>query len=157
MSSPQEWIKRFNLQKHPEGGWYKEVFRSNVSLGNDQSICTHIYFLLEQHDFSAFHRIGSDELWHFYGGDEIMIYEIDESGNRVEHLLGNNLVKGRMPFCLIKKGNWFGARVTHGEYAIVGCTVAPGFSFSQFELAKAEELSKLYPQHSRLIQSMCRG
>jgi uncharacterized protein len=166
MLQSSDWISRLYLTKHIEGGWYSEVYVSPLTLpqsslpgtlkGN-RSVCTHIYFLLEQNDFSALHKINSDELWHFYDGDPIIIYEIENNGQLTEHKLGNDPANGFVPFCMVKAGNWFGSRVAGtGNYALVGCTVAPGFDFSDFELAKANELAALYPAHKVLIQSLCR-
>lgn len=158
------WIGHLQLTRHIEGGWYREVYRSDVVLQKEQlpasfndkrNICTHIYFLLEKHGFSAFHRIKSDELWHFYAGDPLVIYEIDQSGEMTEHLLGNDLEKAQSLFCVIKKGNWFGSKVADGgEYGLAGCTVAPGFDFNDFELAEKDILEKEYPRYAELIASM---
>src|SRR5262245_7150963 len=131
------WISQLNLKRHVEGGWYGEVYRSADTIG-ERSLCTHIYFLLEQGDFSDLHRIRSDELWHFYAGDNLIVYEFDQLGLLTGHKLGNDPTSGFLPFCVIKKGNWFGARLAGGgSYALVGCTVSPGFDFDDFELADA--------------------
>jgi len=160
-----EWAQHLQLKKHVEGGWYSEVYRSSLQLpqsllpefNGDRSACTHIYFLLEQGDFSAFHRIKSDELWHFYDGDGLVVYELDESGQLTEHKLGLDIANGFVPFCMIRKGSWFGSSVwSHGKFALVGCTVAPGFDFADFELAKANELSNQFPEHETLIARLCR-
>ena len=122
------WIKHLQLKQHIEGGWYAEIYRSDLilqkehlpgSFNHKRNICTHIYFLLEKHGFSAFHRIKSDELWHFYAGDPLIIYEMDQSGEMTEHLLGDNIEKGHSLFCVIKAGNWFSSRVADGgEYGL---------------------------------------
>lgn len=166
MSPASDWIEHLQLQQHIEGGWYKETYRSPLFLhrenapglvNGDRSLCTHIYFLLQQNEFSALHRIGSDELWHFYDGDTLVVYEIDMSGQLTEHRLGNDPANGLLPFCMIRKGSWFGSRLAPGgNYALVGCTVAPGFDFADFELATASGLSGQFPQHKDLIASLCR-
>ncbi len=166
VNTADEWIRQLQLSKHIEGGWYSEVYKSAVTVENeimpgvfygDRSVCTHIYFLLQQNDFSAFHRIGSDELWHFYEGDKLIVYELDSAGQLTEHKLGKDPANGFFPFCVIKKGNWFGAKVADGgNYSLVGCTVSPGFDFADFELARAEQLVKQYPAHVALIASLCR-
>jgi uncharacterized protein len=160
------WIKHLQLTQHIEGGWYSEVYRSDLILQKEQlpdsfndkrNICTHIYFLLEKNGFSAFHRIKSDELWHFYAGDPLVIYEIDQLGEMTEHLLGNDIEKGQSLFCVIKKRNWFASRVADGgEYGLAGCTVAPGFDFNDFELAQKSSLINSYPRYADLIDSMTR-
>ena len=165
-SSASYWISHLQLIKHIEGGWYSEVYRSTLKVGHsvlptafngDRNFCTHIYFLLEKGNYSAFHRIASDELWHFYQGDPLVIYEIDQEGKMLEHNLGNDPSKGQLLFCVIKAGNWFASRPdVNSEYSLVGCTVSPGFDFNDFEMAKESELLASYPQHAVLIQSLCR-
>lgn len=157
------WKQHLRLQQHVEGGWYSEVYRSDLIFTADQlsrgerHACTHIYFLLEKGNFSAFHRIQSDELWHFYSGDPIVIHEIDTSGALHEHLLGNDPVNGFLPFCIINAGNWFASTVyKQGDFGLVGCTVAPGFHFDDFELAYKKDLSAKYPQHAMLIEKLTR-
>jgi uncharacterized protein len=162
----ETWIKHLQLIRHVEGGWYCEVYRSAMSIpgqaltpafSGSRSACTHIYFLLEKDNFSAFHRIKSDEIWHFYSGDPIVIYEISDNGELTAHLLGNDPSKGHSLSCVIKAGNWFASKVADGgEYGLAGCTVAPGFDFNDFELARKEELSKQFPRYSELINSLCR-
>jgi uncharacterized protein len=155
------WIKHLHLNQHIEGGWYSEVYRSPLtfkieqlppSFGGERNVCTHIYFLLEKKGFSAFHRIKSDELWHFYAGDPLVIYEMEEDGKMIEHLLGNDIEKGQSLFCKIKAGNWFASEVANGgEYGLAGCTVSPGFDFNDFELAEKNILANAYPQFAELI------
>jgi predicted cupin superfamily sugar epimerase len=168
MTNPaaQSWIDRLQLNQHIEGGWYKEVYRSSLlldqsmlpaSFTGDRNACTHIYFLLEQGNFSAFHRIQSDELWHFYAGDPLIIYEIDEHGTLKEHLLGNDPNRDQSLFTFIKAGNWFASKPAAGStYALVGCTVSPGFDFNDFEMADKEELIRSFPQHVKIIEPLCR-
>lgn len=163
---PEFWKQHLRLNSHIEGGWYSEVYRSALSFsqsqlpalfGGDRSACTHIYFLLEKHQFSAFHRIRSDELWHFYSGDPLIVYEIDEYGAMEKHLLGNNPQAGQSPFCVIQAGRWFASKVVAGgEYSLVGCTVAPGFDFADFEMGKKEELVAAFPQHAAIIDALSR-
>jgi uncharacterized protein len=158
------WINHLQLNKHIEGGWYDEAYRSDLMLQKEQlpssfsdkrNISTHIYFLLEKKEFSAFHRIKSDELWHFYAGDPLIIYEIGRDGKMKKHLLGNDPGKGQSLFCVIQGGNWFASKVMDGgEYGLAGCTVAPGFDFNDFELAEKNDLNNAYPQYAELISQM---
>jgi predicted cupin superfamily sugar epimerase len=158
------WIQHLRLEKHPEGGAFAQVYSSQLILNHsilpeifhgDRPVCTHIYYLLQKGEFSAFHRIQSDELWHFYNGDSLIIYEIDEKGNLNQHLLGSQIEKGEAPFCVIKADNWFATRLaTGGDYALAGCTVSPGFDYNEFELAERTVLLHKYPQHSGLIESL---
>lgn len=150
------WIHTLQLTAHVEGGAFRETYRSAGKTG-DKNYCTHIYFLLQQNQFSAFHRIQSDEIWHFYYGDPLIVYEIDSNGMLKEHLLGNDPDKGQSFHCVIGAGNWFGSRVAaESDYSLVGCTVSPGFDFNDFELAERQELSAIYPQHKELIRALTR-
>ncbi len=158
------WIEKLSLQKHPEGGYYKEVYRSEGSFNfskdsadfsRKRNFSTSIYFLLEGNDFSAFHRIKSDEIWHFYQGNCLIIYSIDKNGMLKEHLLGNNLEAGESLQQIIPKNTWFAARLlSECGFALVGCTVSPGFDFSDFEMAKKIPLLQEFPQHSEIIEML---
>jgi len=164
--SADYWIQRFQLTEHVEGGSFRELYRSPLKapanalppvFGDNRNFCTGIYFLLKQKQFSAFHRIQSDELWHFYYGDPLVVYELDTTGQLTEHHLGNNPEEGQEFQRTIKAGSWFASRVKEGgEYALVGCTVSPGFDFADFELANREALIKQYPQHRPLIEALTR-
>lgn len=141
-------IKKFRLQPHPEGGFFREVYRSKEVLqkeGSERNISTAIYYLLEGKDFSAFHRIKSDEIWHFYSGATLEIVEINPKGKCINHLLGNDFHSCE-PQMIIPAGSWFAAHLKdENSFAFVGCTVAPGFDFQDFEMAQREELIKQYP------------
>lgn len=160
------WIKHLQLTGHMEGGYYGEVYRSSLLFAKDnlpkifsgsRHASTHIYFLLQKDQFSAFHRIRSDELWHFYAGGPLIVYEIEEDGKMKEHVLGNDPRSGQSLFCVINAGNWFASKIKEGgEYALVGCTVSPGFDFADFEMAKKEELLIKYLQHKDVIDQLCR-
>ncbi|NII26796.1 cupin domain-containing protein [Pseudoflavitalea sp. X16] len=160
------WIKQLQLTEHIEGGAFREVYRSPLqvaapalpdSFGAGRNICTSIYFLLKDDQFSAFHRIKSDELWHFYYGDPLIVYEIDTTGKLTEHLLGNDPGQGQQFQCAIKAGSWFASRVqAGGAYALAGCTVAPGFDFADFELAERKALINEYPLYKKLIEELTR-
>ena len=121
----------------------------------NRSASTSIYFLLEYGEFSAFHRIASDELWHFYDGNTLYIYEIKENGELIKHLLGRDLENCEALQILIPAGSWFASRVeVAGGFALCGCTVAPGFDFADFELADRVILQEQFPQHVQLIASL---
>ncbi|HEX4850517.1 MAG TPA: cupin domain-containing protein [Puia sp.] len=155
------WIEKLNLQPHIEGGHYREIYRSSciisqsslpAAFSGDRHIATSIYFLLEAGRYSSFHKILSDETWHFYAGDCLLIYEITEEGSLNTHRLGKDPEKMEHFQVIIPAGHWFAARPDHGtDYALVGCTVSPGFNFSDFELAKGDELTKRFPAHRELI------
>jgi uncharacterized protein len=160
------WKEHLLLTDHVEGGAYSEVYRSPLLFNQqqlpsvfsgDRPASTHIYFLLEKGQFSAFHKIQSDEIWHFYAGDPIIVYEIDHYGTLYEHLLGNDPTAGQSFCCVIRAGNWFASQpADSAAYGLVGCTVAPGFDFADFELAKKEDLITLFPAHADLIARLCR-
>lgn len=166
MISAATLIEKYKLLPHPEGGYFTETYRSNETIlaghlpsrfGGDRSFSTAIYFLLEQGNFSAFHKIKSDECWHFYAGQPLLVHAIDHSGKLTTTLLGNNITEGEVFQYVVPAGCWF-ASEPHPDslFSFVGCTVAPGFSFEDFELAEAEKLCEIYPQHKNLIKRLCR-
>ncbi|MBU0583058.1 MAG: cupin domain-containing protein [Alphaproteobacteria bacterium] len=128
-------IAALGLERHPEGGWYAETFRDNSDGGRGHS--TAIYFLLEQGDVSAWHRVrDAAEVWHHYAGAPLELTICDEGGKRSRHLLGSDLAAGERPQAVVPAGWWQTAR-SLGAWTLCGCTVAPGFDFAQFELAEA--------------------
>ena len=161
MHSEEYWIEKLGLESHPEGGYFKQTYKSagtfTFSSGSEEgnlirSFSTGIYFLLSKNNFSAFHRIKSDEMWHFYDGEAIEIFFIDLKGSLNKILLGNNPENGEVFQAIVPANCWFASQMAGtGKYALVGCTVAPGFEFEDFEMAKREELLSLYPQHSNII------
>ena len=157
------WIEKLSLIQHPEGGWYREVYRSAENIpqhalaegfAGERSFCTSIYFLLSGDEFSAFHRIRQDELWHFYDGDGLVVHVIDKAGRYSQKRLGRNPECGESFQQVVEAGDWFGASVPSGGYALVGCTVAPGFDFTDFEMASREKLLAHYPQHRKIIEQL---
>ena len=165
MKSKKYWIENLNLLPHPEGGYYKENYRSELSLRlenldsnleGERSLCTGIYFLLEKDNFSAFHRIKSDELWHFYGGDAITIHMIDKEGNYSSQDVGNKLEMGEVLQYLVPANTWFASEVKEErEYALVGCTVSFGFDFNDFEMA-GRSLQDEFPEHQTVLSRLIR-
>jgi predicted cupin superfamily sugar epimerase len=160
MHSANYWIEKLRMTAHPEGGWYTETFRDTRMVTAENlkgelktySASTAIYFLLDDQAFSAFHRIGAAEVWHFYAGTGITIYSIDPNGNLQTVELGADADKGQALTTTIPAGLWFASKVNQENgYALCGCTVAPGFEFSEFELAAKHELLRLYPQHEKVI------
>jgi uncharacterized protein len=152
------WIEHMGLQRHPEGGYYKEVYRSNNKVSNQfstalKNACTSIYYLLEGADYSGFHRLLSDELWYFHKGAPLHIHVIDEAGN---YTLSELSGTGNFSF-VVKAGQWFAAEIpSKTGFTLVSCAVAPGFDFAEFEMAKRNKLIVLYPQHTSLIDKLCR-
>lgn len=166
MLTPRQLIQQYALQPHPEGGWYKETYKSSeynsaTSLperfGGSRAFSTAIYFLLEQENFSAFHRIKSDECWHFYAGGSLLVYVIQQDGRLDIIQLGNDIEKEQVFQYVVPANCWFAGKPAPGSaYCFVGCTVAPGFDFADFELADASILSGLYPEHESMIRQLCR-
>jgi hypothetical protein len=117
-----------------------------------RNVSTSIYFLLDGTQVSKFHRLKSDELWHFYDGTAVKIYCVDAKGRLTEIFLGKKTEKGELFQAVIKKNTWFAAEVVNKKsFALVGCTVSPGFNFSDFELAERKILSKQFPGLRDLI------
>jgi len=166
MSIVDQLIQQYNLQPHPEGGWYKQTYKSKGQItaealperfGGSRAFSTAIYFLLEKENFSAFHRIKSDECWHFYAGDPLLIYIIEQNGELKIITLGNDHEKGQTFQYVVPANCWFASHpATGSEYCFVGCTVSPGFEFEDLELTDAKELSAIYPEHETIIKELCR-
>ena len=127
-------IAALGMERHPEGGWYVETFRDNGD-GDGRGHSTAIYFLLEEGDVSAWHRVrDAAEVWHYHAGAALEIRVVDDEGNSRSAVLGMDLHLGERPQFVVPAGAWQTAR-SLGDWTLVGCTVAPGFDFSRFELA----------------------
>jgi len=153
-------IKKLQLLPHPEGGFYKETYRSeekiNTAEGQERNVCTAIYFLLENEDKSHFHRIKSDETWFFHQGESIEIVILHD-GKLQTIDLGNDIEKGEVPHTIVPANVWFASKIKHVRgYALVSCTVAPGFDFVDFELANRNDLLKEYPEFKAVIEEFTR-
>jgi uncharacterized protein len=154
------WIERLGLQRHPEGGFFKETYRSPENIQvcglplrfpSPRSFSTAIYFLLRSEDQSLFHRIKSDELWHFHCGNSLNIY-LFQHGNLSILRLGSDLDNGDSLQVTIPANCWFGAKVTSPDsYTLASCTVAPGFDFKDFEIGKRVQLLQEFPGQSETI------
>jgi uncharacterized protein len=192
------WIDKLALQPHPEGGYYRQTYRADLVLpkaglprefSGPRPASTAIYFLLDQNNFSAFHRLRSDELWHFYLGAPLLVHVIDDNGSYSVIRLGANPGAGEVFQAVVKAGCWFASELApeiaqtdvarekaagkekrvfaktttsrqssdRQRFALAGCTVAPGFDFEDFELAKRAQLVALYPQHQALITRLTRS
>ena len=159
------WIKKLNLEKHPEGGWFKEVYRSEEIIQKEnlpdgfsgaRNISTSIYYLLENGDFSAFHRIRSDEIWHYFEGNSAVEIISVQDGKLKKYYNGNNPDKSEQLQVIVPKNTWFAARlVNKNGFALVGCTVSPGFHFDDFEMAGIELLEE-YPLFVNEIKDLIR-
>lgn len=155
------WIEKYNMLSHPEGGFFAETYRSAEVIsqaalpprfGGDRSFSTGIYFLLENHHFSTLHRIQADEMWHFYAGGPLDVYVIYPDGGLEIIQLGDNPDAGEVFQAVVPAGTWFGSKPkAQSAYSLVGCTVAPGFDFADFELGERSQLLALFPQHQDVI------
>ena len=160
------WVRRLRLRPHPEGGWFRETYRARESIpaaglparfGGARAASTAILFLLPAGSFSAFHRIRSDELWHFHAGDALTIHVLGAGGRLSRIRLGPDPRRGERLQACVPAGAWFAAEPgPRGRFALVGCTVAPGFDFRDFELAGREALIRSFPRRRALIQRLTR-
>ena len=160
----RQLITKYQLQPHPEGGYYLQTYCSTEIIKKDalpnrfkgnRYFSTAIYFLLEGKQFSAFHRIQSDELWHFYTGVGLHIFILYPDGRGEVLKLGDDLANGYSFQQKVPADCWFASKpVNENGFSFVGCTVAPGFDFADFELAKKDELLKEYPRHIEWIEML---
>jgi uncharacterized protein len=156
--------ERLDLLELPgEGGYYKETYRSDKTIilpsetDGERSISTSIYYLLDGTQFSAFHRLKSDEIWHFYIGSSVTIYTINKMENLSEVSLGSNIEKGELFQFQVRAESWLAATVNDtSSYALIGCTVSPGYDYLDFELGDRKKLIERYPQHRSIIEKLTR-
>lgn len=158
--------EKLGLIDHPEGGYYKETYRSPIQIPVDalssdydgnRSVCTAIYFLLTANNFSAFHKVNSDEFWHFYDGDPIDLHIISPEGKYELVKIGRDYLNGEIPQYVVPGGYWFASEVApEGSYSLAGCTVAPGFEFADFDLPSKEKMLEMFPEHSNIIDRLTR-
>ncbi len=161
MKEQEYWLKGLNLEKHPEGGYYSEIYKCSQRIGAGQlsggyegprNLSTSIYFLLPSNEVSKFHRLESDELWYFHDGSSLTVFIIDEDGTLKEVKLGLDLEKGEVPQVVIPGKSIFGAAVNSPDsYTLAGCMVSPGFDFRDFELVPRAWLLEKYPDHREII------
>ena len=163
----EELINHYNLLPHPEGGFFRQTYAAAEQISKEalperfegiRSFSTAIYFLLPHGSFSAFHRIKSDEVWHFYEGCPLNIHVIHPNSDYECLKLGSNLKNGESYQLVVPANAWFASEPIgyNGSFALVGCTVAPGFDFADFELADAEKLVEQFPIHEQLIRRLSR-
>ena len=160
MAAP-DIIRQLQLMPHPEGGYYRETYRSTNTLetpdGQSRSVSTAIYYLLENEDKSHFHRIKSDELWFFHQGQPLEIILLT-AGQPTRLVLGSDFSRGELPQAIVPANTWFAAHLLHrAGYALVSCTVAPGFDFADFELAGRSALLREFPQAAELVEQFTKA
>ena len=155
------WIEKLNLRQHPEGGFFIETYRSQRHLNlpeydGPRSACTAIYYLLIGDEISFFHRIMSDEIWHFYAGSSLSLHVIEEEEEDTkltEIRLGSNIDNNEKFQAVIKSGSWFAASVINCDsYSLVGCTVSPGFDYRDWQLGELQTMKRLYPQYKSIVE-----
>ena len=164
LKSAEYWIRHFGLIKHPEGGYYNETYRSDELISGESlperfkgkySFSTAIYYLLKSGDFSKFHRLKSDEIWHFYAGSPLNIFIIEQNGNLRKHLIGSGKENEELFQVLIPAMCWISAvPMEKDSYSLVGCTVAPGFEYKDLEFGNIDELIAQYPHHKEIIEML---
>jgi predicted cupin superfamily sugar epimerase len=152
-------IRELVLSRHPEGGYFRETFRADalpfaLPGRGERSASTAIYFLLDGTDFSAFHRVRSDEVWHFYAGSPLELHLLDEARGHERVVLGTGFERGERPQHVVRAGVYQAARLAAPGFALCGCTVAPGFDFADFEMPPRRELLALFPAESALIHAL---
>ena len=161
-----EVVEKLGLRPHPEGGYFREVFRAQTRVthpgippGEEAVRCggSLIYFLIEQGDFSAFHRVRwTDEIWHFYAGGPVDLHTIDAAGSQRISRIHDSLAQSE-PVCVVAAGCWQAARLADDSaWALCGCTVAPGFEFADFEMPPRATLLEWYPQHAKILRELTR-
>ncbi len=166
MNRVEDIVDRLGMNSHPEGGYYKETYRSKSMIPQHvlseeftgaRNYSTAIYFLLTSDNFSAFHRIKQDEIWHYYEGSSLYVHVIEPNGEYKKHSVGINLDQEELPQLVVPAGCWFASSVKNKDsYSLVGCTVAPGFDFNDFELAQRNTLIEEYPEYKEIITQFTR-
>jgi predicted cupin superfamily sugar epimerase len=165
MPTAQEWIDALALTAHPEGGWFREVYRAAEQIphaalpprfAGPRAFSTAIYFLLRAGEVSALHRIASDEGWHHLDGDPLTLHTISPEGRYTTTQLGRDPANGVLPFAVVPAGWLFGASVERG-HALVSCTVAPGFDFADFQMPPRAALEAAFPHLMDVIRTLTRS
>lgn len=158
----QDIIKKFNLSPLPEeGGFFRVTYRASgtipanalPNLGGDRQYSSCIYYLITPEQFSGLHAVKSAEIFHFYAGDPVQMVQIDTTGEVHKCILGSNLAMDQSPQVVVEPNIWQGTKLlSGGSWALLGCTVSPGFEFEDFINGTFDELSERFPQHKELIR-----
>jgi hypothetical protein len=164
MDTVDEIIEVLKLKQHPEGGYYRETYRSKGSIPKEilgkpftgnRNYATGIYFLLTSESFSAFHKINQDEMWHFYDGSPMNLHMIAPDGRYSVIKIGNTLSEGELPQFTVPAGYWFASEVDEeNSFSLLGCTVSPGFDFDDFEMPPRAQLIKQFPHLEDIITKL---
>ena len=160
--------KLLGLQPHPrEGGWYVRTYEAAEMVGAEtfgdkryegsRRTGTAIYYLLEPETFSEMHRLKSDEVFHFYAGDAVEMLQLKEGGRGKIVVIGNDLMREQQPQVVVERGVWQGSRLVEGgRWALLGCTVSPGFEFEDYESGAREPLCAEWPEFAEEIRWLTR-
>lgn len=160
--SASDLRKRLDLIPHPEGGYFREIYRSPESIlhfghGNPRAAVTSIYYLLEQGEFSGFHTVESDEIWCILDGGPLELVIISPQGELTHHMLGRDITAGQIHQAVVPAGHFQAARpVSESPWALCACIVAPGFDFADFAMLQQSELLQRFPRHSPVIEAFSR-
>lgn len=164
MTSSKELVNKLDLQPHPEGGYFKEVYRSEEEMKSEdlperykspRCFGTSIYYMLEGERFSSFHKLKSDEIWHFYLGSPIILHLINKEGKYSKVIVGQNVDEDEHLQFTIPHGTWFAAEVKDkSSFSLVGCTVSPGFDFADFEMGERNNLIEMFPKFKDIIEKL---
>jgi predicted cupin superfamily sugar epimerase len=161
--------KLLRLEPHPrEGGWFTQTYAANEKIPKEiffdgryagsRRSSTAIYYLLEPNSFSEMHRLRSDEIFHFYAGDAVEMLQLIPGGIGRTVVIGNDLLLGQQPQVLVERGVWQGSRLVQGgRWALLGCTVAPGFEYEDYDSASRSELAAEWPEFAGLISALTRS
>lgn len=156
-------LRKLQMEPHPEGGYFKETFRSQHTFsktelnreGPERSYATSILYLLMGRDVSKMHRLQSDEIWYFHAGSGCFLHIISPEGEYEKVYLSLDVENGGIPQAVVPAGSWFGAEVAdRRDFCLVGCAMAPGFDFADWEMGNGEELCQQYPQHAEWIREL---
>lgn len=161
MNDARNLIRRLKLRPHPEGGHFREIYRADEKIPGSalprryhgpRAWASSIYFMLKDGDISCLHRLRSDEVWHYYEGTPLLLHMLAPDGKYRVIRMGPNPGRKEVRQAIITRGTWFGANLAGNQgYALLGCSVAPGFDFADFELADRGKLCRQFPQHRTLI------
>lgn len=155
MKNADYFINKLEMLPHVEGGFYKEIISSEESIttsdNKEKKLFSSIYFLLRTGEVSHFHQLTADEMWYYHAGSALTIYMISPSGELITKNLGLDIEKGEAPQILVPKGYIFGSAMINEGFSLVGCMVAPAFTFDDFKLFSQEDLLRKYPEHKDII------
>lgn len=158
MKNAQYWVEKLNLNAHPEGGFYKEVYRAKEEfipneIGDKRNYITSIYFLIEEGNVSHFHSIQQNELWFYHAGAPLVVFVLHENGDLEEIKIGPNPKNGEVLQALVEANKIFGSK-SLGDYSLVSCVVAPGFDFADFKLYNKSTLLHKFPNQDKIINEL---